>query len=946
MKLIYYAIILLFFTATSFAAVKPDHPRLYLTEARIATMQAAAKENTPQWQRLMTFVDGNFYSLDNQHIMNRALVYKIKKANGDADANTYRDAAITRTMALIEYGTITGVTANGFSDATKDWIDEESIWSWDLLNIKKYFGVNPDITQEKTFRLNVGYQADATYKGYCVGSVCSGHTDTDFFVHPTPNASLATVMFSDRSEFISAANVGATYVLFPTNPDFTKDRVHGMALAFDWLYDDLTTQQKDLLVAWMWSVAEFMMTERDYGTESYSWGNYPLNYLSDLTAIAYAIYGYDTPKANTILAYVDGVYASKVKNSLLWTMQGGGWLEGDGYGAAILHRFTEFLDHGYTAEGLDRWADFSDVLKDRLLYSMHMTLPTVKTGTGGVPYREIIANGDGARAWEAAYDYLRKSCLMILDHYPSETMSKTAQTFFSDTTDRNIYPFSSGWEFMFFNPTQATLPVSNAPLQNAAINTGMIQMRSDWGGNATQATFKCGPKLAYHSHLDATAFTIFKGVDLAPDTGTYPGSGGSTHGVNYFARTIAHNALTLYDSAEASWPGTFQGGGPAVSNDGGQRNLRTFNPDGSIAKTGSWQTSGYSVGTYKYLGNEDMYKMGSITKYDSGNDFVYSVGDATSGYDGNTHKASQVLRKFLYLRPDLFVVYDKIKTKDTTITPKFVLHSVDSLIVNGTGTEIAANAEYHYTDGNTLTLDNGVGRLFCKTLLPVSPVIKKIGGRNLRDFWVDGVNYPGGSPVYGLWRAEVETPTQATYTEFLTSLYATTTSTSSMPSSSVVISSGGNMKGVVVGDFTVLFSAAQNDVMISSSAYTTTNESKHIITDLVPGTYAVTKDGVDLGNFTTSAVGTLVIDTVSAGAFTLLLAGELPPSCDITHLNLCTTPELCATVTPMAYWYDNACHSEPEPVAPPESAGITIGTGGSISITPAVTGGASIGVVQ
>lgn len=878
------AILIAIFTyLPAWGAVKETHPRLYLTDARMTTMQAAATANTVQWQRLMAFADGAYYSPEKQHIFNRALVYKIKQANGDADANVYRDAAITRTMALVEHGTSTGVDANKLTDSAKNWIDESSVYQWDLLGIKRYYGINPDITQNKFFRINLGYGADPAYPGYR----SSGHTDTEYYIHPNPSTYLQQYMFSPRTDFATASTTGDTYVIFPANPENTKDRVLGMAVAFDWLYDDLSIEQKDLLVAWFRGAATYMMTEINYGMQTYGWTNYTLDYLSDLSAIGYAVYGYDTDFANTLLSYVSDKYNGGVKDNLVWTLQKGGWLEGDGYGAAILDRLTEFLDHGYTAEGLDRWADFSEVLKDRLLYAMHMTLPPIKTGTGSVPYREIIANGDGGRAWETAYDYMRKFCLMIIARYPDEAVSKIAQTFFSNTTDRNIFPLSSGWEFMFYNPDQATLPVTDAPLQNAAINVGMVQMRSSWGSDATQATFKCGPKLAYHSHLDATAFTIFKTKDLAPDTGTYPGAGGGLHSVNYFVRTIAHNALLLHDPTERSWVGAFQGG-TAVSNDGGQRNILTFNADGTIKRTGSWQTTGYNSGSYKYLGNEDIYKMGSITKYDSGSNFVYAVGDATSGYDGSTHKAQQVIRKFFYLRPDFFVVYDKVKTKDTSITPKFVLHSVDTMAVNGTPTTVAADAEYHYADGNMLTLDNGTGRLFSKTLIPAAPVIKKIGGRGLRDFWVDGINYPA-APEYGLWRAEIETPTPSLYTEFLTTLYATSTSTASMPDSETIDSSDGEMRGVLSLDTIVLFSKSAIDTIIDGSVTYTADATTHIITDLGVGVSVdVTRAGTPVSGspFITSAAGTLEFSATTGSAEYVIAAGEATCASD---------PALCPT---------------------------------------------------
>lgn len=883
-RIIFFILANVLLTCNSWAAVKEQHPRLYLTNARMVTMQAAAKANTHQWQRLIDFVNGAYYSTLNENIMNNALAYKIKDANGDADADTYRDAAISYVFDAVESGVITSTDAHSLTETTKDWIDESSKWMSDTLGIYKYYGINPDITQDKVFMMNVGYGADKAH---------TDHTDTQFFIHPSPSTSLLLDMYSDRSEFDAVADVGDTYVVFPSNPDYTKDRALGVALAFDWLYDDLTSQQKDIIVAWLYGCAKYMMTDDNFGTENYSWGNYPLNYLSDLSAIAYAIYGYDTTKANKILAYIQNVYDLGIKTSLKWTLQNGGWLEGDGYGASILHRFTEFLDHGLTAEGIDRWVDFSDELKGRLLYGMHMTLPTLKTGFGGVPYREIIANGDGSREWAAVADYLRKSSLMIIAHYPNEDISKQAQTFFSTDTDKQIYAYNSGWELLFYNPSQATLSLSTAPLQNAAMNIGMVQMRSGWNSDATHATFKCGPKLSYHSHLDATAFTIFKYSDLAPDTGTYPGSGGSVHAVNYFARTIAHNALLLYDSTEASWEGAFQGNTySARANDGGQRNLDTFTATGERDKHGSWQTSGYDTGRYKYQGSEDIYEMGKITKYDKGEDFVYTIGDATSGYNGSTHKASQVLRKFLYVRPDLFVVYDKVISKDTSIVPKFVLHSVNTLSVNGTPKEIASNAEYHYSDGNTLTLDNGKGRLFSKTLLPIFPVIEKIGGRGLRDFWVEGANYPAGSNEYGLWRAEITSPTPSVYTEFLTALYATSTTTPTMPASKLFESTDGQMKGVQVNapeaTYAILFSSAQNDTAPTKEISYSTDKAadKHLVFDLMADTlYYVLIDGATVTISKTEMAGGNQITSSHAGTLQLGSKKEsLSPT--ITHISI------------------------------------------------------------
>src|SRR5438445_740179 len=71
--------------------------------------------------------------------------------------------------------------------------------------------------------------------------------------------------------------------------------------------------------------------------------------------------------------------------------------------------------------------------------------------------------------------------------------------------------------------------------------------RSDWGPAATYVTFKAGDNYWSHMHLDQGAFTIYKGGELAIDSGLYGPSYGSDHHMNYSYQTIAHNLVTVTD---------------------------------------------------------------------------------------------------------------------------------------------------------------------------------------------------------------------------------------------------------------------------------------------------------------------------------------------------------------------------------------------------------------
>lgn len=70
------------------------------------------------------------------------------------------------------------------------------------------------------------------------------------------------------------------------------------------------------------------------------------------------------------------------------------------------------------------------------------------------------------------------------------------------------------------------------------------------------------------------------------------------------------------------------------------------------------------------------------------------------------------------------------------------------------------------------------------------------------------------------------------------------------------------------------------------------------------------------------------------------LSSEPDAVCDNAHLALCTTESPCAGAG--GYWYNSTCNATLQP----PSNGLQFGHGGTMSITPAATGGVSIGVVQ
>jgi hypothetical protein len=222
-------------------------------------------------------------------------------------------------------------------------------------------------------------------------------------------------------------------------------------------------------------------------------------------------------------------------------------------------------------------------------------------------------------------------------------------------------------------------------------NMGQIFMRSGSGPDDTYATFSAGGILTQHRHFDNNNFVIFKKGFLALDAGARPQPG--LHLPYYFARTVAHNCITVKMPGEKMpwyWGGPSLGEEPAppVPNDGGQNN-----------------------------------RMGSeVIAFDENEHYVYIASDATESY--HKDKAKLVLRQFVFLPPDHFVIFDRVSSTKPDYEKRWLLH---------TAAEPTVNAGEFYSD-------HWEGRLFCKTLLPENGVIKKIGGPG-KQFWSDGRNW-------------------------------------------------------------------------------------------------------------------------------------------------------------------------------------------------------------
>jgi hypothetical protein len=181
--------------------------------------------------------------------------------------------------------------------------------------------------------------------------------------------------------------------------------------------------------------------------------------------------------------------------------------------------------------------------------------------------------------------------------------------------------------------------------------------------------------------------------------------------------------------------------------------------------------------------------VGDILAFEDGGDYVYIAADCTRAYA--PHKVTAFVRQIAFIRPDTFVVFDRVHAGKPQFKKTWLLHVMNPPAV----TE------------NHLVVTNGQGRLFVQTLLPRDPRINLAAGADLYRY--DGADYPpardtGPAPEC---RIEVSPAASNSLDYFLHVLTATNVNVTRMTPASVDVRDGRVL--ATCGRTTVAFSADQ-----------------------------------------------------------------------------------------------------------------------------------------
>jgi hypothetical protein len=509
--------------------------------------------------------------------------------------------------------------------------------------------------------------------------------------------------------------------------------------------------------------------------------------------------------------------------------ESGMYSQGDSYGP---YRYQWDLFASYIFKRMGAGDVFSPKQRDVAYASVYNRRPDGQLLRNGDSYNQNFAN-------LGSYFTVSPSLFYAASYYNDPYLRSE----FMKEYGYNNSIIEDTWMVLFDNPDQLSSEVTSLPPSKYfGEPMGQMVARTGWGTGYNSNTVVANMNISNynfvnHQHLEAGSFQLYYKGALAIDSGVYQGTGGKfggNHDGNYNKRTIAHNAMLVYDPNETFllYGKNTTADNTLLVNDGGQRFPNNYMEPSTVEELKD-PSKGYEVGKvlHQAIGTDAAKP-----------DFTYIKGDITKAY---TSKVSDYKRSMVFLNmkdstyPGALIVYDKVTSSDPTFKKTWLLHSINEPEISG----------------NTQTIHNGNGnyngKLINTTLLPLleNASIDKVGGVNNR-YSVNGINYPepiasGNSDESGAWRIELSPKAKVATDEFLNVMQVMDNDDSALPLQTDQVT-GNRIVGAKISDRVVTFGKGSEQLSDSFQIQVTGNENSlyYLVTDLAPGFWTVERDGV------------------------------------------------------------------------------------------------------
>ena len=585
---------------------------------------------------------------------------------------------------------------------------------------------------------------------------------------------------------------------FYVNGDNYAHIYENVGLGFDWLYNysGFTSQKKDTIISTMNKVYIYGQKPWEQGGGDFEVDPHDSDQLigGSKTALFWGIATYgDNILADTMINRSREIWTQNILNWILKSI-GGVWPEGSQYSYNTLYFLMALTEAERTANGKNIWTENPEIAEfpKNVITSLIWLTP---------PSNDHIITYNDQEDDNATYWARRNHCIAIttfiddnLGFYDEAAYGRYwIRELSPDNLEMNIWKL-----FLWYDRSgeHKNYFTDNLPLAHFSPGTDWMFLRSDWTKQATYSTFCASWTNVDHQFMDGGNFNIFRNGE-------------------YLTRPVRHYDFTFLID------GKFQ------TLDGEASNIMLIESDyvddNAINAMGSPEF-------FESVGEATILKQRT-------NDsplFAYSFADLGQSYNriydewgGNSQRVKSYTRQFVQISPDVYFVYDRVRTVDTGWT-KYIIHSLTEPNVNGnliTQTSVSGN-QYLYN----------------KTLFPKTVTITKI---NEADVWnsANGLTEDWMIPLSERkWHSIIQ-PENSDSINMLNVIETTGRAISHIDAAHSIES--GELLGAIINNWVVMFSKKERELKKASYQITgNSNTIKNLVCDLEPNyDYAIGLNG-------------------------------------------------------------------------------------------------------
>lgn len=299
----------------------------------------------------------------------------------------------------------------------------------------------------------------------------------------------------------------------------TGHQLAGIGLAYDWLYDDLTVEERTLIRQGVLkranAMANALATRRVWWENSYMQNHLWVNTAGLATAGFAMCDEIDEARGWIRLAHERFLTALSTIGNDGASHEGYGYWE---YGAEYMLRYMETA---HDLLGIDMYRSGGvphPWLEQSPLYALYLALPN-RTWTRN---QSIVDIGDNPRSHWYGPSYILRN---LARRYPASPYAGVAQWFAAQAESTGIDATQSGHylNLVWYDPAIPQTHPQTLPTMHHFEDLGIVSTRSDWIGTGSVLVIKCGPPLGHrqihapydygagHVHPDAGHFVFFSG---------------------------------------------------------------------------------------------------------------------------------------------------------------------------------------------------------------------------------------------------------------------------------------------------------------------------------------------------------------------------------------------------------------------------------------------------